>query len=291
MPTFKQRARHMELWMTALGADRPRSSITAADVDRVLQGWLADGLSPHTVRNRRTALQHLWRVLDGPEAANPVRGSRSPREPAPEARAIPYPTITAILGALPAGSRSRARCAVIAWTGLPHAQVKAIRPDDILWPTRQLRTTPRRKGRGAAARIIPLLPQAVDALREFDRLDCYGAFSSSALRRVFRRACDRVGVHGARPYDLRHSYGTLIYQATGDLATTAHLLGHSHLSTAQRYTLAAVPEVAAHAVRQAEALLAAQLGDSQGRRKAGQLLNSNPGQEARLVEIRILALV
>jgi len=44
------------------------------------------------------------------------------------------------------------------------------------------------------------------------------------------------------PYDLRHSFGTAIYRATGDLKITKELMGHSAIRMTERYTLAAVPQ-------------------------------------------------
>jgi hypothetical protein len=43
------------------------------------------------------------------------------------------------------------------------------------------------------------------------------------------------------PYDLRHSFGSLIFQLTGSDAVTGELLDHRHPRTTRRYRLAAVP--------------------------------------------------
>lgn len=43
-----------------------------------------------------------------------------------------------------------------------------------------------------------------------------------------------------RPYDLRHSYGTAVFAATGDIRSTQVLLGHSKAEMTHRYTLGAV---------------------------------------------------
>ena len=46
MPTYKQKAAHLALWVQALGRDRPRRSITAAEIDAVLQVWLVTPTIP-----------------------------------------------------------------------------------------------------------------------------------------------------------------------------------------------------------------------------------------------------
>lgn len=100
VPTFKEREKHIALWTAEFGA-RARYTIGTADVDAVLSRWLNRGLSASTVRNRRTALLHLWNRLDGADAPNPVRRSLKPALADPEARAITYAQINAILQAMP----------------------------------------------------------------------------------------------------------------------------------------------------------------------------------------------
>ena len=255
MPTFKERERHLELWIEALGGHRPRATIPASDIDRVLQSWLLAGLAASTVSNRRTALMHLWNRLDGKDGRNPVRGTPRPAEPRPLPRALSYDTIQRIFAVM-RPSATRARLRVLAYTGLPPALIRQIVPEDIDWKAQCLRTRPRGKGRGADAIVVPLLTEAIDAFREFDRCDAYGPYSGGSFYKAFQHACRKVGVTDARPYDLRHSYGTLIYRVTGDLGTTAGLLLHSEVSTARRYALGAVQAVATAAVQKAHRELA-----------------------------------
>jgi hypothetical protein len=51
-----------------------------------------------------------------------------------------------------------------------------------------------------------------------------------------------------RPYDLRHSFGTLGYAETGDIRATQELLGHSRIELTERYALAAIMPWAVAAV-------------------------------------------
>src|SRR5262249_41512081 len=76
----------------------------------------------------------------------------------------------------------------------------------------------------------------------FARLECWGSFSNSSLRQAFRRACRKAGVTGMRPYDLRHSFGTMLYKLTGDIHAVGALMVHASQKTTARYTLAAVPQ-------------------------------------------------
>lgn len=252
MPTYKEREKHIGLWSAEFGA-RARYSITTADVDAVLSRWLNAKLSPSTVRNRRTALLHLWNRLDGADAPNPVRRSMKPAMPEPEARALTYGQIDAILKAMPdvgqgiAGkarddaSKTKARVAVIAFTGLPHALIKRLTPESVDWQLGTVTVPRRNKGKGTKSRTLKLTDAGLAALRHFAELECWGQFSNSSMIKSFQRACVAAGVPKARVYDLRHSFATELYRRTGDPKATAEMLMHAPSSRMMdRYTLAGV---------------------------------------------------
>jgi integrase len=73
---------------------------------------------------------------------------------------------------------------------------------------------------------MPLDERALAALDTLDTLDCKGGFSASSMWKSFQRACEKVGISGARPYDLRHSYRTALYAQTGDPRAVQELLMH-----------------------------------------------------------------
>jgi hypothetical protein len=77
-----------QLWVDALGATRPRDTITRDDIEAVLQQWLATYTEP-TVYHRRSALMQLYRVLDGAGAANPVKDTTCPKSWIPADHSVP----------------------------------------------------------------------------------------------------------------------------------------------------------------------------------------------------------
>lgn len=251
MPSIKQRTAHLDLWLKALGADRGRSTITAAEIEEVLQQWLT-GLSPVTVDHRRTALLSLFVKLDGDDAANPVRATKKPKLPEPDARDIDYATIAKILAVMPVEqsakpgavrplSLAKLRAAVIAYTGIPPVSLAKVTADDVDLEAGTFRLPARQKGRGARARVLPLTAEGLAAFKAFHAANAYGDFAVEALSHSFKRAVRRVKADPrVRLYDLRHSFGAELYRRTGDLATVARFLGHADGSTVTtRYALGA----------------------------------------------------
>lgn len=261
MPTITQRTAHLALWAEKLGRDRPRRSITPADIDRVLQEWLLT-LAPGTVRKRRTALQSLFVRLDGKQAVNPVKATANPKPPKLEARAIDYLLIAAAIDAMPTrrsakrgtvGPLSLApiRARVIAYTGIPPGLLQQVRPTDLQLTVGTLRVVPRHKGAGVEARTLPLTSEGLAAFKDFHAAHAYGRFATESLNRAFKRGCKRAGLDPARVhlYDLRHSFLTELYQVTKDLATVGRLGLHAEGSTATaRYAKGANQSVDAAAV-------------------------------------------
>src|SRR5262245_57143025 len=205
MPTYKEREKHIALWVGEFGA-RARYTIESADIDAVLSRWLNEDFAPSTVRNRRTALLHLWNRLDGPDAPNPVRRAIKPKDGEPEARALSYNDIRRVLAALPdvgqglkgqarnAGSKTAARLAVIAYVGLPHSLLKRLQPEDVNWQAATLYAPARRKGKGTRRKELPLTADGLEALERFAALECWGSFSNSSLYKSFQRALVTVGL-------------------------------------------------------------------------------------------------
>lgn len=266
----------LQHWIDALGT-HPRGGITRAQVLAQLATWENAGVAASTINHRLLELRNLYRELDAedPSAYNPTLDIRKRREPESVPRAVPYDLIEAIIAYMPdkgrplkAGetrptiSQTKARARVLAWTGLPPAQVMKIQPGDVDWQAKTLRVTPRRKGKGTKARIVPLLPEAIEALKWFFAAGATGHYSTSAFyktwmtaqRRLVRAVKAAVKADGGdpdsivlpriNPYSLRHSFGTEAMKRSSNLLGVQMLMLHARVSTTERYLKSALDESA-----------------------------------------------
>jgi integrase len=265
-------------WIASPLATLPRDSITLAELEQQLAHWQAAGVPAVTLNHRIRALRAVYRAFrDGVEPVVPdaLRYFRPPR---PEPRGIPMSIVARILASIPdrgqarkgearpTYSETKIRLRVIAYTGLPHRQLVAVTRAMVNFADGRLFMPERKKGTGAAGVWVSLLPQAIEALHDYDAAHLWGIpFSRSAMRKTWTKAiartrtaieteCARTGdamlleqfmtsvPPDCRPYDLRHSFLTEVYRRSGDFRAVAAIGQHAQLETTKRYTEAGVPE-------------------------------------------------
>jgi integrase/recombinase XerC len=126
--------------------------------------------------------------------------------------------------------------------GLRLAEVLALRWADVL----EGATEPHlivRMGKGGRTRRVDLAPQLAAAIAAWrleagagDRVMPYT--SQTRARQRLRRLQERAGVRveaGRAAHSLRHTAGTTIYQAAGDLVAVQEHLGHASVATSRGY--------------------------------------------------------
>lgn len=263
-PRRRDEAALLEHWRAAGFAVKAMNGVTALEIRQQLATWHGR-FQPATINHLRRVLGAVYRAVNGKSGFNPVRDVPKLTVRYEEPRAIPYDLIEYIFSHIPDLGRplfgqprstinkAKIRLRVMAYTGLPPAQLARMEPRDLHLRAKALFARPRRKGAGVHGYTIKLTDAGVRELQQFVQHGCFGPFTARRLARTWARAIVRAKqtwakqkrgawplADDARPYDLRHSYGTILQEQTGDLQATADMLMHASLSTTRRYTKGAV---------------------------------------------------
>lgn len=229
MPSIQDRRREIGAWLVQFG-DRPRWTLTPEVIRRQLTEWKASGLANNTCNHRRTALSHLFTVLDGKNEYNPVREVPPFPLPPPIARGVPMAVVVKVLKQIH-GPKTRARLEVLAWTGLRPSELMRLTPA-LVDLKAGVALVPTAKG-GPPREIAFGLARA--AWKKLIQADALGPFSVQSTRKSLVKACQAAGVLPFRVYDLRHSFLSALRQSGADLSDVQAQAGHTDIALTRRY--------------------------------------------------------
>jgi integrase/recombinase XerC len=227
--------------------------LAAADA-RVLRGYLAwlhgRGLAKSSIARKLASVRSCYRFLARRElvAANPARQLASPRLPRRLPSVLPKDESKDLLDAPSedtlAGRRDRALLELLYASGVRVAECCGLDLEDL----DRRHGTVRVMGKGSKERVVPVGEIALEALDAY--LDRRGGgngplfrnargtrLSTRSVHSIVRRRARAAGLaRRVTPHTLRHTFATHLLGEGADLRFIQELLGHSRLSTTQRYT-------------------------------------------------------
>jgi integrase/recombinase XerC len=227
------------------------------DVDHLLvRGFLAElhqrGLSKASSARKLAGLRSFFRYLcrEGRLASNPARALATPRldkripSVLDEAQAA---SIVEMPGDGTAALRGRAILELLYATGIRCAEAVALDVHELDLGARMVRVL----GKGRKERVVLFGRRAASALQAWlaDRARLQprgdalflnargGRLSGRSVRTLVATRVKQVALERrCSPHTLRHSFATHLLMRGADLRAIQELLGHSSLSTTQRYT-------------------------------------------------------
>lgn len=189
-----------------------------------------------------------WLEREGVREDNPTVRLKPPRVGRRLARVLGVGDASAVVEANPGGGerglRAQALTELLYGGGLRISEVVGLDLDDIdarqgvVWV---------RGGKGGKDRVVPVGQPALDAVDAWCRASGItqgplfpgrsgGRIAVRTARRIVADSSTAAGVGHVNPHALRHSAATHMLEGGADLRSIQEQLGHSRLSTTQRYT-------------------------------------------------------
>jgi integrase/recombinase XerC len=241
---------HWARFMAGSGREGALVDATTRDVRAWLAALHGRGLDPVSITRKLAAVRSLYRFLArrGIVRRNPGREVRAPRPARKLVTFLPTQEANAVVDARGLGGDARERdVAVLEMlyaTGLRVSELAGLDLDALDRDARTVRVL----GKGSKERIVPYGVPAARALdaylgrRATVRGPVFvnqrgGRLTSRSIHTIVRRAARAAGVtRRVSPHTLRHTFATHLLDRGADLRVIQELLGHSRLSTTQRYT-------------------------------------------------------
>lgn len=229
--------------------------VSASDV----RGWLAarrdDGLGAHGVARAVSALRTFYMFMQkqGLVENISIRRVRPPKLPPSVPKPVSIDAAQALLDEAEItgndpwiAARNVAMLTLLYGAGLRISEALNLNRSALPLPDAMVIT-----GKGNKQRVVPVLPEARDAIAAYVKICPFGAtrddpvFYGARGKRLHPRIVQGLMQHlrrtlglpeSATPHALRHAFATHLLAAGGDLRAIQELLGHASLSTTQRYT-------------------------------------------------------
>ncbi len=233
--------------------------------------WLqSQNLSAATINRRLTIVRvfHRFILREGLASRDPTLHLLSPKHQQPLPQFLSVSEVTTLLDQLgklvdsasgknlPLLLRDYAMLELLYATGIRVGELVALRVESLNLETGFVRVY----GKGGKERLVPLGSAAINALRRYltesrpilDRgngspflfLSRRGqGLKRETVIRLVKRYTNLFLNRRLSPHKIRHSFATHLLQGGADLRSIQELLGHSRITTTQRYTHLVTPQI------------------------------------------------
>jgi integrase/recombinase XerC len=222
-----------------------------------VRGFIADqikqGLNKTTVGRRLASIRSFFKFLcrEGYIKSNPAKLVPNPKLPKLLPRFLSVDDVFSLvekpegIGFIPV--RDKAILELLYSSGPRVSELSGLNIDDLNIKGYLIKI----KGKGKKERIVPVGSKAIDAMKSYmiermllkskDRalfLNRMGTrLTDRGVRRIVVKYAKALTINGQiGPHTLRHTFATHLLQGGADLRVIQELLGHSSLSTTQKYT-------------------------------------------------------
>ena len=227
--------------------------IDMIDVRGFIAEQIKKGLNKTTVSRRLASLRSFFKFLcrEGYIKSNPAKLVPNPKLPKLLPRFLSVDDVFSLvekpegIGFIPL--RDKAILELLYSSGPRVSELSGLNIDDLNIKGNLIKI----RGKGKKERIVPVGSKAIDAIKSYmiDRMLLKSKDRALFLNRMGTRLTDRgvrrIVVKYAKaltingqigPHTLRHTFATHLLQGGADLRVIQELLGHSSLSTTQKYT-------------------------------------------------------
>lgn len=248
----------------------PMTSESGADIDAtdveaaggmILRSYLGSlhkqGLKKTSIARKISSIRSFFNFMErhGVIQQNPAETVLTPKQEKPVPAYLTVDDVFRLLDGIDTktlvGKRNRAMLESLYSTGIRVSELVGLNTGDVDFAAKSLRVL----GKGNKERIVPIGEKALNAIEAYQQALAaqkkvtqggdralflnknMGRLTTRSVARVLDKAAIAAGISvPVSPHDLRHSFATHMLDAGLDLRVVQELLGHSQLSTTQKYT-------------------------------------------------------
>ncbi|MDO7487012.1 tyrosine-type recombinase/integrase [Peribacillus frigoritolerans] len=250
----RQEYKQLSIYLKEKRALTELEAITVFDLRAYVRGKHKDGLKPQSIvsMSKMVSAFFNWCVSEGYLKENPMKKVEMPKVPKLVLKGFTSDEVTAMINAFTyknyISARNKAMLAMMADCGLRAMEIRGLKLENVKDLTILV------YGKGNKERIVFISPALKRILIKYERIrekyvqdkittnNYFLSYKGTEISHVglwnmIKKAGDMVGIDGKRlsPHTFRHFYSVQCLMAGIDIYSLSRLLGHSEVSTTQRY--------------------------------------------------------